>query len=147
LPIPDLNDDGYLPEGVYECSIDELESRFGKFQSCDIRVKLFNSLKNYIDELKSADVGKFLIIDGSFTTIKERPSDIDLLLILKDDVDLEKPVPPFKYNVRSKKYLKKYYPFDFYFGFEGDDSSNKMLDWFFRVKYSTLKKGFLKILL
>lgn len=147
MPIPDLNDNGHLPKGIYECSIEELENRFGKFQSSDKRIKLFNSLKSYIEELKSTDSAKFLLIDGSFTTSKDSPSDIDLILVLNDEIDLNETVPPFKYNVRSKKYLKKHYPFDFYFGFEDDISTLKMINLFFRVKDSPLEKGFLKIFL
>lgn len=147
MPIPELNENGHLPEGIYECSLEELETRFGKFQSSDLRVKLFESLNNYIEELKTSEIGKYLIIDGSFTTNKDRPGDIDLLLVLNEDVNLEEIVPPFKYNLRSKKYLKKHYPFDFYFGYEEDDSSLKMINLFYKVKDSPLKKGFLKIVL
>ncbi|MFZ1322607.1 MAG: hypothetical protein WAT71_13705 [Ignavibacteria bacterium] len=145
MSIPELNQYGHLPEGIYDCSIEELEERFGKFQSSDIRVKLFNSLISYVEELKNTEIGKYLIIDGSFTTNKERPEDIDLLLVLKDEIQLEEIVPPFKYNVRSKKYIKKHYPFDFYFGYEDDDSSIKIINLFYKVKDSTLRKGFLKI--
>lgn len=148
MPIPDLNDNGLLPEGIYECTMEELQIRFGRFQSSDIRVKLFDSLENYVNELKFAKSGKFLIVDGSFTTNKEIPSDIDLLLVLKDDINVYKTVPPCVYNVRSKKYLRKKYPFDFFFGFEDDDSTRKIIDLFLKVKDNpNLRKGFLKIIL
>lgn len=148
MPIPDFNNNGLLPVGIFECTMKELQIRFGRFQSSDLRVKLFELLENYVNELKFANNGKFLIIDGSFTTNKENPSDIDLLLVFKDDVNFEKPVPPCVYNVRSKKYLRKKYPFDIFFGFEEDDSTKKIIDLFLKVKGKPdLRKGFLKIIL
>ena len=105
-------------------------------------------MATYFDELKSAGTGKYLIVNGSFVTGKEIPGDIDLLLVLKDDVNLSQPIPPFRYNSFSKKYVKKNYPFDFFVGYENDDSYNVAVDLFHDVKFQPGKrKGILKILL
>jgi hypothetical protein len=35
--IPPFNQDGYLPEGIYDCTMDETAERFGGFQKSDRR--------------------------------------------------------------------------------------------------------------
>jgi hypothetical protein len=32
MPIPPLDEDGLLPEGIHECSLEEIRARFGSFQ-------------------------------------------------------------------------------------------------------------------
>jgi hypothetical protein len=148
VPIPPLLPAGFLPEGIHECTIDEVIERFGAFQENDRRPKLARDLVTYCEELKSAKVGKYLIIDGSFVTSKAQPGDIDLLLVLKDDIDLGEPVPPFRYNVRSKRYIRKHYEFDFFFGFDGDATATEYLALFRDVKEQPgTVKGYLKVVL
>lgn len=148
MAIPKLNENGLLPNGIHECTIEEVKEKFGQFHSSDKRQLLFNNLVKYIKELKETGIGKYLIINGSFVTNKEIPNDIDILLVLNDNVDLNKEVPPFKYNVRSKSYIKKNYPFDFFWGFDNHDSSLKPIKLFQRVKLKPgLSKGILKVIL
>lgn len=148
MPIPDLTDEGLLPFGIYECNLVELRCRFGAFQTTDRRPTLFDKLKAFVNELQCAGTGKYLIVNGSFVTDKHDPNDIDLLLVLKDDVNLTNPIPPFQYNSISNKYIKKKYPFDFFIGYEHDDSYFYAVELFHDVKYQPGKrKGILKILL
>lgn len=148
MPIPELLPDGLLPDGVHECTLEELIDRFGRFQESDRRPKLARELATYFAELRSAGIGKYLIVDGSFVTGKPRPSDVDLLLVLKDDVDLAAPVPPFRYNARSRRYVRKHFPFDFAFGYDGDATSTEYLGLFREVKYQPGQvKGYLKVAL
>jgi predicted nucleotidyltransferase len=148
LPIPDLESTGFLPEGIHECTIEEISDRFGRFQTTDKRPTLNGGLVRYISELREAAIGKYLIVNGSYVTSKDSPSDIDVLLVLKDDVDLTNNLPPFRKNAISKKYINKYYKIDFHFGFENDVSAINILNNFLEVKYQPgKKKGILKILL
>ena len=148
MPIPQLDAEGFLPAGIHDCTINEIEADFGRFDTSDRRVTLFNSLRAFHGELDSARIGKYLIVNGSFVTRKPAPNDIDLLLILKDDLDLNHQVPPFQYNPRSGKYVRNHYPFDFFFGFEGQASVSKMIDTFHKIKGITNRtKGFLRIAL
>lgn len=148
MPIPQLLSDGLLPEGVHECTIEEVIERFGRFQESDRRPMLARELAAYFTELRSAGIGKYLIVDGSFVTGKPRPDDVDLLLVLRDDVDLNAPVPPFRYNARSKRYVRKHFHFDFFFGYDGDPTSTEYLALFRDVKYQPgLVKGYLKVAL
>jgi hypothetical protein len=148
LPIPALDENGLLPVGVHECTLEEIEASFGQFLASDRRPRLFRDLKRYVDEVRVAAVGRYLVVNGSYVTGKPNPNDIDVLLILRDDLDLSQPVPPFEYNARSKKYVRKQYGLDFYVGFEGDESSERILRVFTEVKLVPgATKGILKIAL
>jgi hypothetical protein len=148
VPIPPFAAEGLLPDGIHECTLDEIIERFGAFQENDKRPRLAKELAAYVEELRAARVGKYLVVDGSFVTDKARPEDIDLLLVLRDDIDLAQPVPPFQYNARSKRYVRKQYNFDFFVVFEADESSTQMLALFRDVKYRPGEvKGYLKVVL
>lgn len=103
-------------------------------------------LRLYIEAAQEARIGDHLIVDGSFVTRKAEPGDIDVLLVLRPDVDLTREVPPFQYNVRSKGYVRKHFGLDFFFGFEGDESSVRMIAFFRGVRGESAKdKGMLRV--
>lgn len=146
MPIPDFEQDGFLPIGIHDCTIEEISERFGRFQISDRRPSLNEGLISYFRELRDANIGKYLIVNGSFVTSKDNPSDIDVLLVLKDDVDLTGDLPPFRKNAFSRRYINKHYDLDFHFGFENDPSATNILNNFLEVKYQPGKnKGILKI--
>lgn len=45
MSIPELNDDDTLPSGIHETTLDEVQQRFGQFQSSARRCRLFGLLK------------------------------------------------------------------------------------------------------
>jgi hypothetical protein len=146
VPIPPLNERGYLPEGVHECTIEEIASAFGQTQGSDRRPRLLDDLQRYVRELVDANVAKYLIVDGSFVTSKSDPNDIDVLLVLRDDYGQNGVIPPYQYNVRSKSYVRAVYKLDFYYGFEGEESANDLLEVFTQVRNSPdERKGYLKV--
>ena len=53
-----------------------------------------------------------IIIDGSYVTMKAKPNDIDLILVLRHDASLGRELTPTEYRVQSKRMLKKEYGFD-----------------------------------
>lgn len=146
MPIPALDAHGLLPVGVHECTLDEIEASFGQFCVSDRRPRLFRDLKRYVEDVRQAAVGRYLVVNGSYVTGKPDPNDIDVLLILRDDVDLTQPVPPFEYNARSRKYVRKQFGLDYYVGFEGDESAVRILNVWSEVKLVPgASKGILKI--
>ena len=146
MPIPPLNEIGVLPPGTHACTIGEVQERFGVFKGSDRRIVLTARLFEYFVAASAANVGSCLYVDGSYVTAKPEPDDIDLLLILREDVELDATVPPFEYNARSRGYVKKKFGFDFYFGFENDASSERMLATFRRVKgVPGAEKGLLRL--
>jgi hypothetical protein len=148
MPIPQLDSDGYLPPGVHECTLDEVKAFFCRFQASDQRPRLCEKLHNYVSELRVAGIAKYLIVNGSFVTSKDRPNDIDLVLVLNDDVRLDREIPPFQYNARSGKFVKRNYGFDLYPAFEGDKTESSMINFFAMVRgVPGRSKGFLKLII
>ena len=93
-----------------------------------------------------------MIIDGSFTTAKTRPDDIDLLVVLPADFDTAAELRPMEYNLTHKKGMKRQFKFNFDLvaHSEGSESYNKYLDLFSNVRtgesYTTkTRKGVLRI--
>ena len=78
-----LNDQGYLPPGVHDASLQEVEQLFARFQRTDRRITLFGKLAAYLREVKRAGCGVAVVLDGSFViACVDEPEDIDLVLIL-----------------------------------------------------------------
>ena len=85
MPIPDLDENGFLPPGVYDCTLEEVQQRFGRARVNFQRSELFAKLKEYVKEAQSTKLVKAIILDGSFVTNKETPNDIDMIVILTEE--------------------------------------------------------------
>ena len=131
--IPDFID-GVLPDGVHTCTLEEVAERFGRFQGSDQRPKLTEALKRYIKEVRSLGVATAVIIDGSYVTIKVQPSDIDMILVLRENVARRQEVAPTEYNVQSKGMVKKLYGFDIRSAAPDDPDYVDYLEWFLQVR-------------
>lgn len=147
MPIPKLNQRGYLPVGIHTCTLEEIRKRFGTFTNSDHRVQLFDKLLELIANAKATNAVDEVIINGSFTTAKEKPNDIDLILVLKDSVMLNPNVElsPSHYNALSKRQLRKNYGFDVFVDNKNGDVYNFFLDWFQKTKNSDDRKGVLRL--
>jgi hypothetical protein len=73
MPIPEFNELGYLPPGVYEATWSEFLARFGTNQH---RLRLATGLAAALRKLATAGCRR-IIIGGSFVTSKEEPHDFD----------------------------------------------------------------------
>lgn len=80
--IPQFRADGYLPEGLYQATEAETLFRFGS--STRRRRRLALRLRRWV-ELARQIGGQRLLIDGSFVTAKEKPNDIDAVILLPPD--------------------------------------------------------------
>lgn len=151
--IPDLHD-GVLPEGIHECTIDEVAQMFGQFRRTDQRPRLTEKLRQYVEAARQAEIAEAVIIDGSYVTAKESPGDIDLLLVLKPDFNLQEELRPLEYNVQSKRMVKRLYGFDVLIAQSGSEALEKFTEFFSHVKLedpeqmtSQRRKGLLRITL
>lgn len=108
--IPPL-EGGALPDGVHDCTVEELESAFARFQESDRRVRLTGRLKEYLAEARASGIVVAVLIDGSYVTAKAEPDDIDLIVVVKPGVDTTN-LRPFEYNVISKRMIRTLYKFD-----------------------------------
>jgi len=148
--IPDLVD-GVLPIGIHDCTIAEVEKAFGKFQSTDRRPVLTEKLRRYLGEAQLSGTATAVVIDGSYVTGKPDPGDIDLILVLRGDVDLTADLTPLEYNIQSRGRARQRYGFDVRVATEGSDALAKYIDFFSMVRSDALgpqpRKGLLRVLL
>ena len=112
MSIPEFNEHGLLPEGIHDCSLEELGVRFGAFQASDQRPRLWQCLQQFVDELRRSRLIGEVLIDGSFVTNLPSPHDIDLILVLPVDHDLLAELTPSAYNALSKTRVRLRFGFD-----------------------------------
>jgi len=89
--IPEFNDDGYLPPGVHQATLEEIAARFG--QETELRKVQMESLGWLVDLARRAGALRF-IVNGSFVTDRPEPNDVDCVLLIgpgfPNDRDAEK---------------------------------------------------------
>jgi hypothetical protein len=151
--IPELVD-GVLPEGVHECTFEELSEAFGRFWRTDQRIRLTARLHDFLDAARRSGIVAAVVIDGSYVTAKEVPNDIDLVVALRPDLDFSVPPPPFVYNVLSKRAIRRSYGFDAFVLPDGGQDYQEWAEFFSRVRpddpdQQTVRsrKGLLRIVL
>ena len=137
---PDFDENGNLPPGVYEVSLQDIGIRF---TWTDRRKKLFEGLKLAIDNLTKANVKK-VWIDGSFVTSKDDPNDIDGCWQYEKGVDADKLDPVFLDMHPPREAMKKKYGVDFLIsGVLISDSAGNTIEEFFQIDRDGNKKGIL----
>lgn len=110
MTIPDFKENGWLPKGIHDTTVDEMMERFGHSSGSDWRHNFMIKLLEYINEAKQCEFIKFLIINGSFISNKLKPNDIDIVVVLTEDFDLTSAeVKPFEYNLTSANRVKRIY--------------------------------------
>ena len=113
MPIPALTDDGFLPEGIHDATLEEVQEIFGRFRSSDRRVRLFENFRRYVQELNIWRNTEEILLDGSFISSTDEPNDIDMVVVYREGFDYSVPnVPPAEYNVISRRRVKRIYGFD-----------------------------------
>lgn len=123
-----------LPVGIHDATLDELEELFGSYQGSMQRPNLFGKLREYVAKLRSAGIGGYLVVDGSFVMgCIDIPGDIDVVLGLPADWDFGEDLKPFQYNLISKRDLKREFPFDLFAVRQGSAEEIRILDYFAKV--------------
>jgi hypothetical protein len=136
MPIPELNAEGLLPPGVHQGSVAEIGERFGQFRETDDRVRL------------QAGLVAALIVNGSFTTGKARPGDVDLIVILRAEANLATDFRPDQYNVLSARRVRSRYAFDVRYATEAPETLEPVIEFFAQVRERPgLRKGMVKVTL
>jgi hypothetical protein len=149
VPIPELDANGFLPVGLHDCTLDEVDERFGVFQTSDRRVRLFHALEEYVTEVGRTGMALYLLIDGSFVTSKPEPSDVDLILVLSRDHDFGADLRPFEYNTVTRPGARRVHRLLDLFVFpEGSAALNRQVRYFQGVRDNEdAKKGLLRVTL
>jgi hypothetical protein len=83
--IPEFNEHGFLPEGVHDCGLSEIETRFAYNER---RREIWEKFSTYLKQLKTfiSDL-RIVYVDGSFTTDCVEPQDIDVVVEVDSPVD------------------------------------------------------------
>ena len=86
MPLPNLNHEGELPEGIHPATIDEVIAQFGS--GTEQRIVVTERLKRIYQLAKETGHLQQLVIFGSYITAKPKPNDIDVVIIFDDDFDI-----------------------------------------------------------
>lgn len=79
-------EDPILPAGLHDFEIEQLSNHFlSEFPDSLTRSPLIAGLKAYIDSLKKLNIPMEIWLDGSFTTTKTNPNDIDLVIFASEN--------------------------------------------------------------
>src|SRR5690348_4966273 len=88
MAIPAFNHMGDLPVGVYQITLNECLERFG--QGSERRRRISATLVEICRLANGTGKLDRVIVFGSYVTAKSEPRDIDIVLVMKDDFDVEK---------------------------------------------------------
>ncbi len=146
MPIPALDEEGFLPPGVHECDLGEIKERFGQFRGSDRRAKLCAKLKDFVAELQRTGLAEWLIVNGSFATAKSEPEDIDLVVVLPAAHDFASDLLPDAYNFVSRNRVARRYGFDIFVAADGTPLFFRYVAYFQEIKRRTdRRKGVLRM--
>ena len=77
MPIPALQENGFLPPGLYLADLDEVWERFGC--TSERRRMVFNRLQIFVDSARHVEALR-MFIAGSYITAKTNPRDVDVVI-------------------------------------------------------------------
>lgn len=148
MPIPEFDEYGLLPSGLYDCSLFEIQDRFGRFQNTDQRPILIRKLQEYIEELQNTNLVSTVVIDGSFVTAKSDPNDIDIILVLYENHDFNAILRPFQSNPLSRRWVNRRYGIDVLLARNKSLEYAEYIAFFEQVRNEPdVRKGLLKVIL
>ncbi len=146
MSIPSLDAAGFLPDGSYDCSLDEIRERFGSFHTTDCRPRLFEKFQAFVHDVWQTTWVTEIIVDGSFVTAAPLPNDVDLILVLSSAHDFSLELRPFEYNVLSTRQVRRIYGLDVLVARQGSAACDEYLAFFAQVRGQTdRRKGLLRL--
>lgn len=146
MPIPLLDDHGFLPVGVHDCTLEEIKARFGSFQASDRRPRLFARLETFLSEANASRLVVSVLVDGSFVTAKTEPNDIDLVLVVARNHSFVADLSPLEYNVLSKRCVHRRHGFDLLVACADSDEYRRYVRFFQQIRFAPGRsKGILRI--
>jgi len=144
--IPEFDNYGCLPEGIYDCTMDEAAERFGSFQRTGRRAQLWDKFIDFMREVEASGLVQAVLVYGSFATAKTDPNDIDLVMIVSPQHDFATELRPGEYNVLSKRRVHRRFGFDLLVARTGSEEYRRYVEFFQQVRLEPgRKKGILRI--
>jgi hypothetical protein len=148
MPIPPFESTGLLPPDLHDCTLSEIESRFGAFQGSDRRPRLWLKFLEFFREAKASGVIESLILDGSFVTDKPAPNDIDVVVVVFAAHDFSADLSPQGYNVLAQQRVRGRFGMDIVVVKNGTDNLAQAVAFFMQVRQQpAVKKGLLRVIL
>ncbi len=148
MAIPSLDSEGFLPVGVHDCTLDEIDARFGAFQHSDRRPQLFARLQAFFAEAKSSAIIESVLVNGSFVTAEPEPNDIDLILLVRAGHDFTVDLSAREYNILSKRRVFRRYGFDILVASVGSEQYDRYTRFFQQIRFEPRRaKGILRLTL
>ena len=83
MSIPALQDNGFLPPGLYLADLDEIWERFGR--TTERRRVLFSRLQMFVNAARQVESLR-MFVGGSYVTAKAIPGDVDVVIWVGDKV-------------------------------------------------------------
>jgi hypothetical protein len=146
MPIPDLTPEGFLPEGIHDCTLNEIRERFGQFQESDFRCRLFEKLEEFVRQASRTGLVTAVIVDGSFVTARPEPNDVDIIVVVRPDHDFRAELRPFEYNAVSRPAIRRMFRIDALVGRLGRDELTVHTELFSRIRSrDDVRKGMLRL--
>ncbi len=118
MPIPPLTRLGILPAGLHDTMPHEIEKRFGRFNGSNMRMRLFGRLVRFLEAVRRWGNVEEILVGGSFITEKQRPTDIDIILVYRADFDLRSTVRPEERNFINRRRAKRAHTIALLSGFD-----------------------------
>ena len=141
-----LNNDGFLPPWIYDCTLAEVRDRFGRFQGSDQRPRLFARLEELFQAMQRSGLFEALLVDGSFVTSKPAPNDVDLIVVLRLGHNFERDLPMSEYALVSRAILRRRYGFDVVIAEKDSQLCKTYVEFFSRVRDNPdVSKGMLRL--
>lgn len=143
--IPNFDEHGCLPPGIYNASIDEVVKRFGGSKSLK-RSQLTKNLKLFYNFARHH--ANEIYIDGSYTTSKLAPKDVDILIIFPKEFmnDIGAWLAFLNYRNNFAKYKLHMYG---YFDGENDEDREEIFQTFTHTRRDenniSHEKGIIKL--
>ncbi len=112
-----------LPAGLHPMNLEEFKKLcVDSFSWQQQRLFLYTTLCKYVDILSKISEHFEIWIDGSFTTKKPNPNDIDIIIFVEEN-DISKlsdQEQKLLYDLINKREVQKSYPIDIYFAGKND---------------------------
>src|SRR5262245_43373646 len=145
MAIPAFDEQGWLPEGIHDCTLEEAAARFGGFQRSDRRPQLWARFLEFVREARACGLLNAIVVNGSFVSATSTPNDIDLVLVVSADHDFSVDFNPSEYNVLSKRRVHQRFGFDLLVARADSEEYQRYVEFFQQVRLEPgRKKGIVR---
>lgn len=154
MPVPAIIDGGVLPEGIHDCSLDEVREMFA---TSEHRARLLDRFNQFVQRLGEfiPDLPVTLYLDGSFITTWEGCRNIDVIVQARDFEGDKSRFLRTLVSARVKREFADLYMVQLRVAIPGLRNARDYFDWYQNVKgeeawrfgneISALRKGIVRL--